>query len=34
MDLLERDGRKPYFLAFFGFETWDDVRALGRGGSE
>jgi len=28
MDKLEKDGRKPYFLAFFGFKTWDDVRAL------
>jgi hypothetical protein len=28
MDKLEADGRKPYFLAFFGFTTWDAVRAL------
>ena len=28
MDILEKDGRKPYFLAFFGFDTWDKVRAL------
>lgn len=28
MDALERDGKQPYFLAFFGFKTWDDVRAL------
>ncbi len=25
---LEKDGRQPYFLAFFGFNTWDDVCAL------
>lgn len=29
MDILEKDGNKPYFLAFFGFDTWDKVRALG-----
>ena len=29
MDILERDGRQPYFLAFFGFDTWDKVKALG-----
>ena len=28
MDILERDGKQPYFLAFFGFDTWDAVRAL------
>jgi hypothetical protein len=25
---LEKDGRQPYFLAFFGFKTWDNVRNL------
>jgi len=25
---LEKEGREPYFLAFFGLKTWDDVRAL------
>jgi hypothetical protein len=25
---LEKDGRQPFFLAFFGFKTWDDVRVL------
>jgi hypothetical protein len=28
MDILERDGKQPYFLAFFRLKTWDDVRAL------
>ena len=28
MDKLEADGRQPYFLAMFGFDTWDKVRAL------
>jgi hypothetical protein len=28
MDLLEAQGRQPYFLAVFGFDTWDKVRAL------
>ena len=28
MDKLEADGRQPYFLAFFGIKTWDEVRAL------
>jgi hypothetical protein len=28
MDILERDGKYPYFLAFFGFDTWEKVRAL------
>jgi hypothetical protein len=28
MDVLESKGRQPYFLAFFGFKTWDSVRAL------
>jgi hypothetical protein len=28
MDQLENSGRQPYFLALFGFKTWDDVRAL------
>jgi hypothetical protein len=30
MDKLEADGREPYFLAFFGFKTWDIVRALAK----
>jgi hypothetical protein len=28
MDILEKAGRKPYFLAMFGLDTWDKVRAL------
>jgi len=28
MDILESKGHMPYFLAFFGFKTWDDVRKL------
>ncbi len=28
MDKLEADGRQPYFLAFFGFDTWEKVRGL------
>ena len=31
MDILERDGKQPYFLAFFGLDTWDKVRVLGVG---
>jgi hypothetical protein len=30
MDKLEADGREPYFLAFFGLKTWDEVRALAK----
>jgi hypothetical protein len=29
MDKLEKDGKTPVFLAFYGFDTWDKVRALG-----
>lgn len=28
MDILESYGKQPYFLAFFGLKTWDDVRGL------
>ncbi len=28
MDTLEESGQLPYFLAFFGFPTWGDVRKL------
>jgi hypothetical protein len=28
IDILARDGKQPYFLAFFGFKTWDEVRVL------
>ena len=28
MDKLESDGRQPYYLAIYGFDTWDKVRAL------
>ena len=28
IDLLEKQGREPFFLAPFGFKTWDEVRAL------
>jgi hypothetical protein len=28
MDKLEAAGKQPYFLAFFGFDTWDKVREL------
>ena len=28
IDILERDGKQPYFLAFFGLKTWEDVRGL------
>jgi hypothetical protein len=28
MDLLIEQGRAPYFLAFFGLDTWDKVRGL------
>lgn len=28
-DILERDGREPYFLKFFGIDTWEMVKALG-----
>ncbi|CAN5950557.1 unnamed protein product [Sphagnum jensenii] len=28
MERLERNGKQPYFLAFFGFKTWDQVSAL------
>jgi hypothetical protein len=30
MDKLEADGREPYFLAFFGLKTWDEVRVLAK----
>jgi hypothetical protein len=28
MDQLEKKGRQPFFLALFGLDTWDKVRAL------
>lgn len=30
MDILEAQGRQPYFLAFFGLTTWETVRNLAK----
>jgi hypothetical protein len=28
MEKREAAGEKPFFLAFYGLDTWDDVRTL------